>query len=68
MYELKVQGMTCGHCAASITRAILDRDRDARVEVDVKKGRVRVKTQQAEDTLRRTIEDAGYQVVESARV
>lgn len=37
----KVTGMTCGHCAKAITRALQAVDANAAVDVDLGKGEVR---------------------------
>lgn len=36
MYELKVEGMTCGGCASRVTKAIKSVDNNAEVNVDLK--------------------------------
>lgn len=57
---IKVQGMTCQHCVAAITRAIQAVDGEARVEVDLALGQVRVATGLARSELLRVIEEQGY--------
>lgn len=42
MRTFKVQGMSCGHCQRAITQALLELDADARVEVDLAAGEVRI--------------------------
>jgi copper chaperone len=44
MIDLKVQGMTCGHCVQAVTRAIQARDPKARVQVDLAAGTLRAET------------------------
>jgi copper chaperone len=62
MLELKVTGMTCNGCANSVKRAINRVYPNAKVEVDLATGLVRidgeVQTAQAEES----IEKAGYGV------
>lgn len=62
MYELKVSGMTCGHCVQTVTRAIQTIDANASVEVDLASGRVVVGTSRREPEIRRAIEAGGFQV------
>ena len=38
MIELNVRGMTCGHCADAVSRAIRAVDPQARVRIDVAAG------------------------------
>ncbi|MCC7286158.1 MAG: heavy-metal-associated domain-containing protein, partial [Burkholderiaceae bacterium] len=35
MLAYRVEDMTCGHCASTITRAVRDVDAGAKVEVDI---------------------------------
>ncbi len=62
--ELKVEGMSCGHCVKAVTASIQSQDPKAKVEVDLEKKTVTV----AETDLSRTrvsmaVEDEGYKVV-----
>jgi copper chaperone len=60
---IKVKGMTCGGCAASITRAIRTADPGAKFEVDLKGHAVHVHGDRDEATIKSAIERAGYEVV-----
>jgi copper chaperone len=62
MTELKVAGMSCQHCVKSVTQAIQSLDPQARVEVDLGAGRVKVDSALAPAALARAIDDAGYTV------
>lgn len=62
MYELKVEGMTCGGCAASVRRALETIDPNANVQVDLPSKTVRVETSAALNEVKSAIEDAGYDV------
>ena len=44
MHVFKVDGMTCGGCVGSITRALTAADEDAKVEVDLKSKTVKVES------------------------
>ena len=35
MIELRVEGMTCGHCVSAVTRAVKALDPEAHVQVDL---------------------------------
>lgn len=67
MYELKVSGMSCSHCAAAITRSVLRLDPLAKVGIDVRAGHVSVESARSEAEVRQAIEEEGYRVLESAR-
>jgi copper chaperone CopZ len=60
MIELSVDGMTCGGCAARVTRVIAGLDAGAQVNVDLAAKRVRVESALAPQTLAQAVTDAGY--------
>ena len=60
MIELNVKDMTCGHCVSTITRAIRSLDADAKVEVDLGAGRVRVDGRSPVEHLIGALAAAGY--------
>ena len=60
MIELRVEGMTCGHCVSAVTRAVKAVDPEANVRVDLESGRVRVDGRNSADALGRAIAEAGY--------
>jgi copper chaperone len=62
MTELQVYGMTCGHCVATVTRALKTVDPGARVAVDRASGRVTVEGDAAPAALRAAVEEEGYRV------
>lgn len=66
MYELKVEGMTCGGCAASVKRALQTLDANADVNVDLAGKIVKVNTAAGLDEVKTAVEDAGYEVVAAA--
>jgi len=63
MTEFQVQGMSCQHCVAAVTRSIQEIDPQAQVRVDLDKGKVAVDSTQSEQALKDAIDDAGYTVV-----
>jgi copper chaperone len=66
MYELQVEGMSCGGCVRSVTKSVQSVDSNAKVEVDLPSKRVRVDTQASLDAVKSAISDAGYPVTASA--
>ena len=61
-----VEGMSCGHCSASVTKALLELKAVVTVDVDLKGKKVSVvyNGEEIEETaLKAAIEDAGYDVV-----
>lgn len=68
MYELQVDGMTCGGCVAGVKRAVQAVDTAAQVEVDLKNKLVRVQSEEAIDKVSAAIKGAGYPVISSTTV
>lgn len=68
MLELKVDGMTCQGCVRSVTNAIKAVDDKAIVTIDLQTKSVNVKTDKPLNTISETIEDAGYDVLESKQL
>ncbi|MBY0240845.1 MAG: heavy-metal-associated domain-containing protein [Burkholderiaceae bacterium] len=62
MHTFDVQDMTCGGCAASVTRAVQRLDTAAKVEVDLAAKTVRVASSRTVDEVRAAIADAGFPV------
>ncbi len=62
MHTFNVKGMTCDHCERAVTQAIQSRDADAKVDVDLNAGLVRVDGSLDEATIREAIEEEGYEV------
>jgi copper chaperone len=63
--DYTVRGMTCGHCAGSVTAEITKIPGVTGVQVDVATGRVSVESDQpvAVDAVVEAVEEAGYEVV-----
>jgi copper chaperone len=68
MYELQVEGMSCGGCVRSVTKSVQSVDSSARVDVDLPTKKVRVDTQASLDAVKAAISDAGYEVTAGAAV
>lgn len=56
----RVEGMTCGGCARSVTEAIHRVSPALMVEVNVEAGQVRIKGEHDEARLREAVEAAGF--------
>ena len=56
----KVSGMTCGGCANSVTRALTLAVPDAKVEVSLQAGTVRLEGAHDEATVKQAVEGAGF--------
>jgi copper chaperone len=60
MIELNVPDMTCGHCAAAITRAVQGVDGVAGCEVDLEAKRVRVRSALPPTDFVAALEEIGF--------
>lgn len=64
MTLIKVEGMTCGHCAGRVKQAVTGAAPGAGVDVDVGAGEVRIDGGHvSEEAVRAAIREAGYQPV-----
>lgn len=65
-----VTGMSCGHCAQSVTGEITGLAGVSDVTVDVATGRVTVRSEVplSESDVHAAVEEAGYQLAESVTV
>jgi copper chaperone len=64
MQTLKVSGMTCGGCVASVKKALADLAGGALVKVDLATGQVEIADSIDKARAIAAIEDAGYDVVQ----
>lgn len=58
--EYKVEGMTCGGCVASVTKAIQRALPQVKVDVTLESGSVRVAGEHEESDVKQAVEDAGF--------
>jgi len=58
----QVGGMTCGHCARAVTRAVQDLDAGAQVVIDLGTGGVAVDSKLEAESLAAAIRAEGYAV------
>jgi copper chaperone len=65
MYELQVEGMTCGGCANSVKRSVQALDNNAKVEVDLASKKVRIETGADIAKVTSALDEAGYPVTAS---
>ena len=63
MKELKIEGMTCGHCRASVQNALESVEGARNVEVDLASGRARVDGTAEVERLVAAVEAEGYRAV-----
>jgi Cu+-exporting ATPase len=64
MYELTVEGMSCGHCVGRVTKSVQGVDEQAKVEVDLASKKVRVDSRADLERIAAAIDEAGYPVTE----
>ena len=55
-----VQGMTCGGCVKSVTNAVSAALPNAKIDVSLEAGTVRVEGDHDEAAVRQAVEDAGF--------
>jgi copper chaperone len=63
---LTVNGMNCGHCTQTITKAIMAIDAKATVETDIPSKTVKVSTDLEREKISAAVVDAGYDVLSIA--
>lgn len=65
MPEIQVKGMSCGHCAAAVTKALQGLPGVSEVKVDLADGRVTFQSAGPvpQEEVARVIKAAGYEVV-----
>jgi copper chaperone len=63
MLRFQVQGMTCGHCVQSVTKAVQAVDAKAQVEVDLAANSVSIEGSDRKDAIAEAIRAAGYEVL-----
>lgn len=56
----RVPNMSCGHCVATITSAVLEVDAEAVVKADTDLRQVNIVTQTDQEVLRQALAKAGY--------
>lgn len=69
--ELRVTGMTCQHCVASVTEELSELESVSSIDVQLKSGGESIVTVQSasalqQDDLRAAVEEAGYVLVSAS--
>ncbi len=69
-YQLSIEGMMCGHCAAHVEKALAGLPGATDAKVDLAAGQAILKSDRelAEDSLKAAIEEAGYQLLKVEEV
>jgi Cu+-exporting ATPase len=62
MFELTVEGMSCGHCVGRVTKTVQDIDAGAKVEIDLATKKVRIDSSADAARIAEAIDAAGYPV------
>ncbi len=60
LIRLNVKGMTCGGCAAAVTRVVQKSDPAAQVDIDLATGKVEIRSTAEAPTLAGAVSKAGY--------
>lgn len=60
MLNLRIPNMSCGHCAATIEKAVKTVDPCAKIRVDVAEKTVSIDTTARAETIKAVVETAGY--------
>ena len=60
MHDFKVSDMTCGHCVATVERAVKSVDQAAKVTIDLGTSAVRIDSAKPATTFAKAIQEAGY--------
>lgn len=65
--ELNISGMTCGHCAMSVTKELSKLEGAAEVKVDPQAGTATLEVAESVDAgaVAAAVEEAGYELVSS---
>lgn len=64
--ELKIKGMSCGHCVKHVTDALLEVEGVSELQVNLEKANatMQVTDQVSNEALMEAVTEAGYEVVE----
>ena len=60
MYEYDIPDMSCGHCAASVTKAIKASDPEAVADIDLSTRKAKISSSKDPQSIGAALEDAGY--------
>lgn len=68
MLVVKVDGISCGHCVSTITQALADLDKAAKIQIDKSTQTVRFEGRADKEEVTAAIQEAGYDVIETTTV
>lgn len=60
MIAFQVKDMTCGHCVATVTKAVQGMDAAAQVTIDLAAHQVAVESAESAERIAQAIREAGY--------
>ncbi len=60
MYNFQVNDMTCGHCVATVEKAVKSVDGAAKVDIDLGTHAVKIESGKPATTFAKAITEAGY--------
>lgn len=60
MIAFQVKDMTCGHCVATVTKAVQGMDAAAQVTIDLVAHQVAVESAESAERIAQAIREAGY--------
>ncbi len=63
MATIKIKGMSCGHCVASVTKALEELSGVSEVKVDLDKGEARYQGDVDQQVIKDAIAKIGFEVV-----
>lgn len=66
MLKFQVEGMSCNHCVAKVTRSVKKLDAAAQVEVDLGARCVRVESTADAEDIAAALDEAGYPAIRQA--
>ncbi len=63
---VKIEGMMCGHCQATVEKVLkkLDENANVTVSLDDKNAVIESNNQISDETIKTAVTDAGYEVIE----
>lgn len=59
---IRINGMSCGHCVAAVEKALKSVHGLKDIRVEIGKAEFRAPDKVDEETIRKAVEDAGYEV------
>ncbi len=63
MFEIEINGMTCGGCVKSITNSLQKIDTNAKIDISLEKQLARIETTLTQDKIIAAIEGSGFDVI-----